>query len=106
MNIIGKTMKAGKVVKQAMKTQAALRKMKAVLESEEFSACDDTGAVEVVVLGNHRITAIRVTGFVDQMEVAIQQAANAAIDKADTEAKSRTKAITGGTALDAFDLSA
>lgn len=106
MSIIGKTMKAGKVVKQAMKTQAALRKMKSALEAEEFSACDETGSVEVVVLGNHKITAIRVAVSVERVEEAIRQAANAAIDKADAEAKSRTKAITGGTALNAFDLSA
>lgn len=104
MSIVKKTMKAGKIVKHALKTQAALRKMKAVLEAEEFSASDETGVVEVVVRGNHQIVAIRATETGKGLIVAIQQAANAAISKADAEAKARTRAITGGGEMDAFDL--
>lgn len=102
MSIIRKTMKAGKVVKQAFKTQAALRKLKAELAEEEFAGVDESGAVEAVVRGDHRVVSIRATSA-DSVE-AIRQAVNAAIDKADEEAQRRTKEITGGTALDAFDM--
>jgi len=107
MAIMKNTMKAGKIVKQAIQLQASLRKLKKALAKRKYQAT--AGEVTVTITGSHRINQIDVatqsltdTPDVQRMLREIQEATNKAIAEAEIEAKREMKAITKGSPAEAM----
>jgi len=96
MALLKNTMKASKIVKQAIKIQGELRKLKKAMATEEFNGTSNNGNVTVTVNGNHRIVNI-IPGSAEAQ--GVMEAANAAIHSAEESFKARTKEVTKGTAV-------
>ncbi|WP_026186455.1 YbaB/EbfC family nucleoid-associated protein [Thioalkalivibrio thiocyanodenitrificans] len=102
--MISNTMKAGKVLKSAFKTQAALRQLKKEISAEEFSAADPEKGIEVRVRGDHKLVEIKAPALSGDDTRDLADLINQAIENADAEIARRSSEITKGTAFDGTDL--